>query len=60
MEERQQGLRNELDEQFGQNMMAMKESLNEQFHDTQRKLESELEHAMAQVPIWLFIKMCAA
>lgn len=49
VEERQQVLRNTLDEQFGQNMMAMKESMSQQYEQTQGSLRKELDTARQQV-----------
>ena len=49
LEEKQQELRNTLDEQFGQNMMVIKESMSKQYEDAQNSLKKELETAKQQV-----------
>ena len=49
LEEKQQELRNTLDEQFGQNMMVIKESVSKQYEDAQNSLKKELETAKQQV-----------
>ena len=49
MEERQQELRNELDEQYGQNMMAIKESMSQQYEDSMKNLKKDLADAKQQV-----------
>ena len=49
LEEKQQELRNMLDEQFGQNMMVMKESMSKQHEETQKTLKQELDSAKQQV-----------
>lgn len=48
-EEKQQELRNQLDEQFGQNMMAIKESMSKQYQDSMKDMEKKLELASLQV-----------
>lgn len=49
LEEKQQELRNMLDEQFGQNMMQMKQSMSQQYSETQKTLQQQLDTAKQQV-----------
>lgn len=49
LEEREQELRNTLDEQFGQNMMMMKESMSTQYEETQNSLKKKLEEEQRKV-----------
>lgn len=49
LEEKQQELRNTLDEQFGQNMMAIKDGISKQYEASQASLKQELETAREQV-----------
>lgn len=64
LEEKQQELRNTLDEQFGQNMMVIKDSMSQQYEEVQNSLRKELETAKQQVPwavlyfYWLCWTLC--
>lgn len=49
VEEKKQELRNELDEQYGQSMMAIKESMSAQYEESMKVLKKDLDTAKQQV-----------